>query len=58
LCEFEDDFVNKGIDENCSLDIFEMIISINELARELVNKKLLILKQYYVNVKNIKCLLM
>jgi hypothetical protein len=46
LGEFENDFANEGIEENCSLDIFEMIININELARELVNKKLLIFKRY------------
>jgi hypothetical protein len=46
LGEFENDFANKGIHENCSLDIFEMIVGINELARELVNKKLLIFNPY------------
>ncbi len=35
-------FTNKGIDENCNLNIFEMIASISELAKELINKKLLI----------------
>jgi hypothetical protein len=44
LGEFENDFANEGIDENCSLDIFEMILNIKELARELVNKKLLTFK--------------
>lgn len=35
-------FTNKGIDEDCNLNIFEMIASISELAKELINKKLLI----------------
>jgi hypothetical protein len=44
LGEFENDYANERTDENCSLDIFEMILSINELATELVNKKLLTFK--------------
>lgn len=36
------DFTNKGIDEDCNLNIFEMIASISQLAKELINKKLLI----------------
>ncbi len=39
------------------MDIFEMLISINELAKDLVNWKLLIFWKYHVNAKNIKCLL-
>lgn len=30
---------NKGVIKDCSLDIFEMIASTNELAKELVNQK-------------------
>jgi hypothetical protein len=34
-----------------------MIASTNELAKEFVNKKLLIFKRFQENVKEIKCLL-
>ncbi len=44
----------KGLKDN-NLDIFEMTTNTNELAMELVNKKLLILKCYQVDVENIKC---
>jgi hypothetical protein len=30
--------INEGVVKDCSLDIFEMIASTNELAKELVNK--------------------
>jgi hypothetical protein len=43
-------FANQKVDEDFSLDIFEMIISINELAKEL-----LIFKRFQMNVKKIKC---
>jgi len=55
LAKFETNIVNQEVDENSSLDIFEMIISISEPRKELVNINLLILKQYQVDVKNIKC---
>jgi len=35
-------------------DIFETIVSIIELAKELINKKLLIFKRYKVDVNEIK----
>ncbi len=34
-------YIDEGVDENCSLDIFKMTTNINELVKELV--KLLIL---------------
>ncbi len=43
------------MDEDCKLDIFEMMIRINELAKKLVKKKLLILKQHKKDIKDIKC---
>jgi len=55
LAKFETNIVNQEVDENSSLDIFEMTISINEPRKELVNINLLIFKQYQVDVKNIKC---
>ncbi len=55
LVKFETNIVNQGVDENISLDIFEMTISISEPRKEFVNINLLIFKQYQVDVKNIKC---
>jgi len=55
LVEFEKGVVDQRVEEDMSLDIFEIIVSTSELAMELVNKKLLILRCYQVNVKNIKC---
>jgi hypothetical protein len=37
------------------LDIFEHIASTSKSTKELVNKELLILKQYQVKVKDIEC---
>ncbi len=48
-------YIDKGVDENYSLDIFKMTTNINELMKELVNKKLLIFKKFEMNVKDIKC---
>jgi hypothetical protein len=45
----------KRVEEENNLDVFEMIISINEITTKLVNMKLLIFKHYQVDVKNIKC---
>jgi hypothetical protein len=39
------------------VDVFEMVVNINELAHELVNQELLIFHRFYVNAKYIKCLL-
>jgi hypothetical protein len=55
LVEFENDFANQGVNEDFSLDIFEMIVNTNEPTRKVVNRKLVIFKQYQVDVKNIKC---
>jgi hypothetical protein len=41
LLKVKSDFVNKN-DENCSLDFFEMTTNIDERARKLVNRELLI----------------
>ncbi len=40
---------------NTTTWIFEMIIITIELAKELVNKELLIFRQYQVDVEDIKC---
>jgi hypothetical protein len=39
------------------LDIFEMNISVNKLAKELVDIELLIFRRFQVDIKEIKCLL-
>jgi len=44
VVEFENNFPNEKIDENCSLNTFEMIINTSELAMELVTKELLIFR--------------
>jgi hypothetical protein len=55
LVEFERGVVDQKVEENKSLDIFEMTASTSELAMKLVNKELLIFKHYQVDVKDIKC---
>ncbi len=54
LFEVESSYVYK-IDEYNNLDIFEMVVNINELAKEHINRELLIFCRYYVNVKDINC---
>jgi len=49
-------FVDKDIfNQNYSLDIFEQTTNTNELTKKLNNMKLLIFKQYQVDVKDMKC---
>jgi hypothetical protein len=48
--------VNKRMDEDYSLDIFEMIASTSDSTKELINKKLVIFKLTQVDVKDMKCL--
>ncbi len=57
LAKFESVFVNIGVDEDCSLDIFEQIANTSELVKKLVNMELLIFRWYQVDMKEIKCLL-
>ncbi len=45
----------EKVEEDMSLDIFEMTINTSEPIIELINRKLLIFKCYQVDVKNIKC---
>jgi hypothetical protein len=44
LAKFESVFVNIGVDEDCSLDIFEQIANTSELVKKLVNMELLIFR--------------
>jgi hypothetical protein len=50
LFEVESFFVHK-INEDSSLDIFEMVANISELTKELVNQNLLIFHKYRVDKK-------
>ncbi len=55
LHQFERDVVDQRVEEDRSLDLFEMTTNTSELVKELVNRELLIFKHYQVDVKNIKC---
>ncbi len=43
-CEIE--YIDKRIDENYNLDIFEIIVNISERIKLLVHKKLLIFRRF------------
>jgi hypothetical protein len=55
LVKSERGVVDERVEKEKSLDIFEIIISINEPTMELVNRDLLIFKCYQLDVKDIKC---
>jgi hypothetical protein len=55
LVEYERGVVDQRIEEDRSLDIFEMTTNTSEPTTKLVNRELLIFKFYQVNVKDIKC---
>jgi hypothetical protein len=55
LVEFERGVVDQKVEEDMSLDIFEMTTNTSEPSMKLINKEPLIFKRYQVNVKNIKC---
>jgi hypothetical protein len=46
---------DQNVDEDCSLDTFEIITSIRGPAKELVDKELLIFTKFQVDAKDIKC---
>jgi hypothetical protein len=48
-------FVNQRIEENHSLEIFEMTTNTSEPIKELVNQELLIFREFQMDVKKIKC---
>jgi hypothetical protein len=50
LLKFESSFANIK-EKYYNLDIFEMIININECMKELVNQELLIFQRYQVDMK-------
>jgi hypothetical protein len=48
-CKIES--IDHKVDEDYSLDIFEMIVGTNEPFKELVNRKLLDFKRFQVDAK-------
>ncbi len=54
LLKVENSFVNKD-DEDCNLEVLEMVLITNEHVKELVNYELLIFQKYQVDMKDIKC---
>ncbi len=51
---FENPIVDPCVDENYTLDIFEMIANTNEPMKDFIKKKLMIFRRFQVNVKNTK----
>jgi len=49
--------LNHKADEDCSLDIFDMIVNTSELVKELINIELLIFRRFHVGPLEIKCLI-
>jgi hypothetical protein len=43
---FENTIVDQCVDENCKLNIFDLIINTNKLAKEFVNKELFIFRRF------------
>jgi hypothetical protein len=55
LVEYERGVVDQKVEEDKSLNIFEMTTNTSEPTMELVNRELLIFRLYQVNVKDMKC---
>jgi len=57
LVESERGVVNQRVEEDMSLDIFEMTTNRNEPPMELVNTQVLIYRRYQVDIKisNVHC---
>ncbi len=55
LVGYERDVVDERVEEDMSLNIFEMTTSTSEPTMELVNSEFLFFRNYQVDVKNIKC---
>jgi hypothetical protein len=55
LVEYERGVVDQRVEEDRSLDIFEMTTNTSEATMKSVNRELLIFRHYQVNVKDIKC---
>jgi hypothetical protein len=53
LVESKRGVVDERVEEDRSLDIFEMTTNTSEPITELVNRKLLIFRRYQVDVKDI-----
>ncbi len=55
LAKYKRDIVDQRVEEDNSLDIFEMTTNVSEPTTKLINRELLIFKHYQVDVKDIKC---
>jgi hypothetical protein len=55
LVESKMGFVDKKVEEDKTLAIFEMTTNTSEPTTKLVNKELLIFRHYQVDVKDVKC---
>jgi hypothetical protein len=56
LHPFVKSFAHESIfDQDCSLDIFKQTTNINELAKEIVKKELLLFRHYQLDVEEIRC---
>jgi hypothetical protein len=54
LIEYESNIIDQRVNDNYNLDIFEITTRTNEPTKELVKRKLLMLKHFQVDVKKIK----
>jgi len=54
LIEYESNIIDQRMNDNYNLDIFEITARTNEPTKELVKRKLLMLKDFQVDVKKIK----
>ncbi len=57
LVESERGVIDQRVEEDMSLDIFEMTTNTSDPTMELVKRELLLFNHYQVDVKNIKCAL-
>ncbi len=53
--ESNNGFVDRRVDDDNNLDIFQMTIGSTELTKGFVKKELLVFWHYRVDVKEIKC---
>jgi hypothetical protein len=54
LLQGEHSFPNRN-EEDCRLDIFEMVMNSNKPMKKLVSGELFIFQKYNVDAKDIKC---
>jgi hypothetical protein len=46
---FKNATIDQGVDEDCTLDIFEILTSTSNLANELVGRELLIFRRFQMS---------